>query len=138
GVVGFMSDSSSFTRPVVKNVTSNANVSFTFANTRAIDKSLSHIIGGVIGDNNAQQVNGSVQNILNSGNVHADIDFGDLVVANDQSYTLNVGGLVGRSYSNIQSGIYAGSISVNHDAHANDIKVSRTFNVGGLIGTYVI
>ncbi|TNF08945.1 MAG: hypothetical protein EP317_02030 [Bacillota bacterium] len=138
GVVGFMSDSSSFTRPILKNITSNANVSFMFANTRAIDKSLSHIIGGVVGDNNAQQVNVSVENILNSGNVHVDIDFGDLEVLSDQSYTLNVGGLVGRSYSNIKAGIYAGSININHDAHANDVKVSRTFNVGGLIGTYVI
>ena len=138
GVVGFMSDSSSFTKPILKNVTSNANVSFTFANTRVIDKSLSHIVGGVVGDNNAMQVNTSIENAMYTGNVSTSIDFGDLEVANDQSYTLNVGGLVGRSYSNMKAAIFAGSIDVTHNAHANDVKVSRTFNVGGLIGTYII
>jgi len=138
GVVGFMSDTSSFSRPKLINVESHTNVSFTLANTRIVDKSLSFIIGGVIGDNNAQFVNYSVENIFNSGNVYVDLDFGTQSGASSISYTVNVGGLIGRTYSNIKSGIFAGSIHVHHEANDHEANVSKTFNVGGLIGTYIV
>ncbi|MDX9691468.1 MAG: hypothetical protein RBT45_03370 [Acholeplasmataceae bacterium] len=138
GVVGFMSDNSSFSAPKLMNVVSNANVGFTLANTRIIDKSLSFIVGGVVGDNNAQQVNVSVQNILNSGNIALDLDFGTQSGTTDRSYTVNVGGIMGRSYSNMQSAIFAGSISLDHVANEFESSISKTFNVGGLVGSYII
>lgn len=138
GVIGFMSDTSSFSRPKLVNVESDTNVSFTLANIRTVDKSLSYMIGGVIGDNNAQFVNYSVENIFNSGNVTVDLDFGTQSGVSSLSYTVNVGGLIGRTYSNMKSGIFAGSIHVSHEANAHEANISKTFNVGGLIGTYIV
>jgi hypothetical protein len=138
GVVGFMSDTSSFSRPKLINIESHTNVSFTLANTRVVDKSLSFVIGGIIGDNNAQFVNYSAENLFNSGNISVDLDFGTQSGASTISYTVNVGGLIGRTYSNIKSGIFAGSINIAHEENANEANVSKTFNVGGLIGTYIV
>lgn len=138
GVVGFMSDTSSFSRPKLINIESHTNVSFTLANTRVVDKSLSFVIGGIIGDNNAQFVNYSAENLFNSGNVSIDLDFGTQSGASSISYTVNVGGLIGRTYSNIKSGIFAGSIHVSHEANEHEANISKTFNVGGLIGTYIV
>ena len=136
GVVGFMSDTSNFTRPSLSQVVSNTNVEFNLENTRNVDKAFNIVIGGVVGDNNAQQSNFSVRDVIHSGNILVNLDFNTQEGVSTYSYTLNVGGIIGRSYSNLKSAIYAGSIEVNHEANDFEESISKTFNVGGLIGNY--
>ena len=136
GVVGFMSDTSNFTRPRLSNVMSNTNVAFHLENARNVDKAFSIVVGGVVGDNNAQQSNRSIKDVFHSGNILVNLDFNTQEGVSRFSYTLNVGGIVGRSYSNLQSIIFAGSIEVNHEANEFEEIISKTFNIGGLVGFY--
>ncbi len=52
------------------------------------------------------------------------------------TYTLFVGGLVGRANDDINGGFYSGNITVNHEKNTYEDVVVKQFRIGGLVGLY--
>ncbi len=128
GVVGLLGEYSEVTR-----VYSNADISFEMAGTNVRDDDVSQMIGGVIG----QHVSGAdATEIISEGDITVDIDYNTLPDTTTGTYTLFVGGLVGRANDDINGGFYSGSITVNHEKNTYEDVVVKQFRIGGLVGLY--
>ncbi|MCR3905988.1 MAG: hypothetical protein NUK62_03065 [Tenericutes bacterium] len=131
GVVGLLTEEAT-----LKEVKSNSNVSFELLGNNLKDRDIRVNVGGVIGYHNARNINRSVENIYNTGNVSVDLDFGTASSTTQANYSVYVGGLAGIAYSNIHHAFYAGSIELNHEKNAYESQVAKSFHVGGLMGFY--
>lgn len=120
----------------LRQVNSNANV------TQAIvgdyvdisTKAWNINVGGVVGDFNSRLSRG-FQDVIHSGNIHVDLDFGT-PSGQKGTYDVFVGGLTGRSYGQICQALYSGSILVNHTENEFESEILKSFYVGGLSGHY--
>ncbi len=132
GAVGLMGDPST-----LKRVESNANINYTLKGNDLLNRVFSILVGGIVGDYNAKLTNNGVEDVYSSGNIFVDLDFGTRAGTGKYSYTVSVGGIIGRAYSNVLGAYYAGSILVTHEKNENESEVIKTFNVGGLFGIYL-
>jgi len=120
----------------LRQVNSNANV------TQAIigdyvdisTKAWNINVGGVVGDFNSRLSRG-FQDVIHSGNIHVDLDFGT-PSGQKGTYDVFVGGLTGRSYGQIYQALYSGSILVNHVENEFESEILKSFYIGGLSGHY--
>jgi hypothetical protein len=132
GAIGLMGDPSS-----LKRISSNANINYTLRGNDIFDKTFSILVGGLVGDYNAKLTNNAIEDVYSNGNINLDLDFGTRTGTGRFSYTVSVGGIAGRAYSNALGAYYAGSIVVDHEKNANEENVIKTFNIGGLFGIYL-
>ncbi|MFU8793541.1 MAG: hypothetical protein ACNA7K_05890 [Acholeplasmataceae bacterium] len=132
GVVGYL-----YEEATLKRIASDVNVTFALdaANTR--DRDFSIFVGGVIGDNLGKISPRAVDSIYSTGDVIiSQLDFNTLETSTKGFYIVYVGGLVGRSLSNVYQGFYDGNLSVTHVKGDHDDVASKTFSIGGLVGFY--
>jgi hypothetical protein len=128
GVAGLLGEFSEVTRAY-----SNADISFEMAGTNVRDDNVSQMIGGIIG----QHVSGAdVNEIINEGNLSVNIDYNTLPDTVEGTYTLFVGGLIGRANENLSQGFFSGSITVSHEKNIYEDVVTKQFRIGGLVGLY--
>ena len=128
GIVGLLGEFSE----IIK-VYSNASLNFEMSGAYVRDDDISQMIGGVIG----QHVSGAdVSEIISEGDITVNIDYNTLEDTEKGTYTLFVGGLIGRANENLDHGFYSGSITVNHEKNSYEDVVTKQFRVGGLIGFY--
>jgi len=121
----------------LKRVESNANINYTLKGNDLLNRVFSILVGGIVGDYNAKLTNNGVEDVYSNGNIFVDLDFGTRAGTGKYSYTVSVGGIIGRAYSNVLGAYYAGSILVTHEKNENESEVIKTFNVGGLFGIYL-
>lgn len=132
GVVGYL-----YEEATLKRVASNANVNFALEAENTRDRDFSIFIGGIIGDNLGKISPRAVDSIYSTGDVTvSELNFNTTSTSTKGFYTVYVGGLVGRSLSNIYQGYYAGNLSVTHVKSEFDDVANKTFSIGGLIGFY--
>lgn len=131
GVVGLIGDDG-----ILRNITSDADVTLNFNGNALKNREIQLNVGGVIGQNRAINQSRSVENILSTGDIQVNIDFGTTADTTSANYSVYVGGLIGISSNNIFNAIFAGTIALNHEANANEESVSKVFYVGGLMGFY--
>lgn len=133
GAVGLLGEDAQ-----LKNIISHAEIDVEIAGSNIKDRENINLnVGGVIGFHNAKNVNRSVENIVSTGDITVDIDYGTIAGTTKGSYSVYVGGLAGIAYSNINQAIYSGSITVNHEKNENETSVSKNFFIGGLYGHYL-
>ena len=132
GAVGLMSDPAT-----LKRVSSNAHINYELKGNDLIDKTFSILVGGLVGDYNAKLTNNAIESAYSDGDISVNLDFGTRAGTGRYSYTVSVGGIAGRAYSNVLGAYYAGSILVEHEKNANEANVIKTFNIGGLFGIYL-
>jgi len=131
GAVGYMTEDS-----ILKEVKSDANVSFELAAINTKNKDIQANVGGLIGDHNARNISKSVENIFSTGDVDVTLDFGTLSETTSGIYSVYVGGLAGIAYSNIINAFYGGSMSLTHEKNEFEAETTKTFYLGGLVGFY--
>lgn len=131
GVVGLIGEDG-----ILKNIKSDADVQLTFAGNAIKNREIQINVGGIIGQNRAINKSRSVENIMTTGQINVDIDFGTTADTTSGIYSVYVGGLIGISSSNIFNAFFAGSVDVDHAANEHETAVSKTFYVGGLMGFY--
>jgi len=131
GAVGYMTEDA-----ILKEVKSDANVSFELAALNTKNKDIQANVGGLIGDHNARNISKSVENIFSIGDVDVTLDFGTLAETTSGIYSIYVGGLAGIAYSNIINAFYGGSMSLTHVKNTNEAETTKTFYLGGLVGFY--
>jgi len=132
GVIGLLGEDAQ-----LKEIESNANVHVEIAGASLKDRNLNINVGGVIGYHNARNINLSVENLVATGNVDVDLDFGTAEGTTEGSYAIYVGGIAGIAYSNVNQALYSGSITVDHVKNDFEAEVSKSFFVGGLYGAYI-
>ncbi len=131
GVIGLLTETASLNR-----VKTNASINFTMAGVELKNQEVVINIGGVIGKHSATLKNNAVQDILSTGNITVNLDFGTAPNTDDAYYVVYVGGVVGLANRNITNALFGGSILLNHTRNENEDEVNKTFAVGGLIGYY--
>jgi hypothetical protein len=121
---------------IVKQVNSGADINFDMVGANIKDRNLNINIGGVIGYHNGRNVNRSVEEIMSTGDITLDLDFGTSEGTTNANYSIYVGGIAGIAYSNVNQALYAGSITLNHEKNLNEEDVNKYVFIGGLYGFY--
>jgi hypothetical protein len=132
GAVGLLGEDAK-----LKDIDSAADVLVNIAGASLKDRNLNINVGGVIGYHNARNINLSVENLVSSGDVTIDLNFGTAEGTTDASYAVYVGGIAGIAYSNVNQALYSGSITLNHEKNDFEAEVNKSFFVGGLYGAYI-
>ncbi len=131
GAVALLSDDAT-----LKEVKTNASITFNLEGNLIKNRNLSINIGGVIGDHHAINKSKSVEDITSSSDITVNLDFGTAVDTTSGNYAVYVGGLAGFSSSNILNAFYNGSITLIHEKNDNEVEVNKAFFVGGLFGYF--
>jgi hypothetical protein len=114
-------------------INSQVNIEFDLQGTNIRDDNSSIMIGGIV----AQHVTGAkISNIINTGDINVTLDYNTLVDTDKGTYTLFVGGLIGKANDSVSNGYFSGSIYVDHEKNEYEAEVIKQFRVGGLIGFY--
>jgi hypothetical protein len=132
GAVGFLSEDG-----ILRQVGTDVDLTFIMNGNNIKDRDIQINVGGVVGHNNATTNNRSVENIYALGNIHVDLNFGTAAGSTGKTYSVSIGGLAGISYINMTNAFYAGSITVNHAKNDHEANMTKTFNIGGLVGAYI-
>lgn len=133
GAVGLLYDGAT-----MKEIRSDASVTFELRMAKSSDAFEWYMIGGLIGDNKATTGATSVENIYSTGDVTiTNLDFN---TASDMTETIRyevfVGGLAGSSDGPVTNAFYGGSISFTHQKNDYEDSIVKIFAVGGLFGRY--
>lgn len=129
GVAGYVDDNAAI-RNTIANIDIKYSLEAKFSNV--INREFILNIGGIVGDYNSRLSKG-LSEIIYEGNIEVNLDFG---TNEDQegNYRLNLGGIAGVAYGQMENILTSSNITVNHDKNEYEENSVIRFYVGGITG----